>query len=274
MTFESDGIPFIINDLATCIISNVHLLFVGNIKPKTIHIETVSRDGTGTQYCRRIHLKLTNNANIKHTYDMPNAIYDPYTNLNILGTPFLGNFFGDQATGQDAFVEADGTQIASSSRRSHFIWDHGKNECHFNHPNLNLPKLLSCSGTGYFQAFCTRVSRFYDDAVAYAFSSAYTIAPNVNAVIVLDTESDDESNTDDSSVAKWYQPSNEAPTVAPPLVPAPPPAIEPTPVVDSPIPKSSSFDLGASLIYFGGNGSSKTVVYERAMPNNLHHTIC
>ncbi len=78
----------------------------------------------------------------------------------------------DQATGQDAFVKANGTRIASSSHCSHFIWDHGKNERHFNHPNLNLPKLLLCSGTGYFQAFCTKVSRFYDNAVAYAFSSA------------------------------------------------------------------------------------------------------
>ncbi len=56
-----------------------------------------------------IRLKLTDDANLKHTYDVPNAIYDPYTNFNILGVPFLGDFFGDQATKQDAFVEADGT---------------------------------------------------------------------------------------------------------------------------------------------------------------------
>jgi hypothetical protein len=121
MTFESDGIPFIINNLATCIISNVCLLFVGNMKPETIHIETVSRDGTGTRYRGMIRLELTDDANIKHTYDVLNAIYDPYTNFIILGIPFLGNFFGDQATGQDAFIKADGTRIASSSCFSHFI---------------------------------------------------------------------------------------------------------------------------------------------------------
>jgi hypothetical protein len=95
MTFKSKGIPFIINNLATCIISNVRSLFVGNMKSKTIHIETVSRDGTGTGYRGTIHLELTDDANIKHTYDVPNAMYDPYTNFNILGIPFLGNFFGD-----------------------------------------------------------------------------------------------------------------------------------------------------------------------------------
>jgi hypothetical protein len=92
MTFESNGIPFIIDNSATCIISNVRLLFVGNMKPKTSHIETVSRDGTETQYCGTIRLELTDDANIKHTCDVPNAIYDPYTNFNILGIPFLGDF--------------------------------------------------------------------------------------------------------------------------------------------------------------------------------------
>ena len=87
-------------------------------------------------------------------------------------------------------------------------------------------------------------------------------------------ESNNKSNTDNSLVAEWYQPLHEAPTTALPLVPTPPPAIEPGPVVDLPIPKSSGFDLGASLIYINGNGSSKTVVYKGAMTNNLHHTIC
>jgi hypothetical protein len=35
----------------------------------------------------------------------------------------------------------------------------------------------------------------------------------------------------------------------------------------------NSFDLGASLIYIDGNGSSETVVYKGAMPDDLHHTI-
>jgi hypothetical protein len=74
MTFESNGIPFIIDNLATCIISNVRSLFVGNMKPETIHIETVSRDDTVTRYRGTIRVKLTDDANIKHTYDVPNAI--------------------------------------------------------------------------------------------------------------------------------------------------------------------------------------------------------
>ncbi len=109
--------------------------------------------------------------------------------------------------------------------------------------------------------------------MTYAFSSAYTNAPHINAAGVLDLELDDESNTDDISVAKWYQPSNKAPTNAPPLMPVPPPATKTNAVVNLLVQKSPGFDLGASLIYINGNGSSETVVYKGAMPDDLHHTI-
>ncbi len=109
--------------------------------------------------------------------------------------------------------------------------------------------------------------------MAYVFSSVYTITPHVNAAVVSDSESDNKSNTDDVSVAKWYQPSNETPTAAPPLMPVPSPATNADAVLNSPVQKSPGFNLGASLIYIDGNGSSKTVVYKGAMPNDLHHTI-
>jgi hypothetical protein len=80
------------------------LTFPGPMHPETIHIETVSRDGTGIQYHGPMRLKLVNDANIMHTYEVPNAINDPHTNFNILGVTFLGDFFGDQHPGQDAVL--------------------------------------------------------------------------------------------------------------------------------------------------------------------------
>ncbi len=109
--------------------------------------------------------------------------------------------------------------------------------------------------------------------MAYAFSSAYTIAPHVNTAVVLDSESDNKSDTDDVSIAEWYQPSNETLTTAPPLMPVPSPATNAGAVLNLPVQKSPGFNLGASLIYIDGNGSSETVVYEGAMPDDLHHTI-
>ncbi len=88
-----------------------------------------------------------------------------------------------------------------------------------------------------------------------------------------DTESDDEGDTDDSSVVEWYQTSKEVSAPVPPLVSAPPPAVDAAKLVNMPTPTPSGFDLGASLIYIDGKGSSETVVYEGAMPDGLHHTI-
>ncbi len=87
------------------------------------------------------------------------------------------------------------------------------------------------------------------------------------------SESDDKSDTDDVSIAEWYQRLNEVSTPAPPLMPVPPPATKTDEVVNSPVQKSPGFNLGTSLIYIDGNGSSETVVYEGAMPDDLHHTI-
>lgn len=67
-------------------------------------------------------------------------------------------------------------------------------------------------GVGYFDAFCTRLSRFYDDHINFAFSSAFSLCPD--AAIVSDSESDSDLDTED-----WYSPSSEP---APSKSPAPP----------------------------------------------------
>jgi hypothetical protein len=93
-------------------------------------------------------------------------------------------------------------------------------------------------------------------------------------VIVSDTESGNESTSDeDSLVVERYQPSNETSTIATLLVPTPPPPVDPDPVVTLATPRPPGFDLDASLVYIDGKGSSKTVVYEGATPDGLHHTI-
>jgi hypothetical protein len=41
VTFETDGIPFIVDNSATCIIANDRSLFVGNLTPVQVKVETV-----------------------------------------------------------------------------------------------------------------------------------------------------------------------------------------------------------------------------------------
>jgi hypothetical protein len=43
------------------------------------------------------------------------------------------------------------------------------------HDARSLPVLTLDTGVGYFQAFCTRVCRRYEDTIHFAFSSAHSI---------------------------------------------------------------------------------------------------
>ena len=82
ITFDTDGIPFIVNNSETCIITNERSLFVGN-------------------------LMLVNDSNVAHIYDIPGAIYDPSLQFNLLGIPNLADFFQDKGYLQGDDVDSD-----------------------------------------------------------------------------------------------------------------------------------------------------------------------
>ena len=110
----------------------------------------------------------------------------------------------------------DGTWIPTRANRSHFSWDHGKHEKHFQHGESLLPELWLYRGTSYFKVFCMRMKGYLDDTVHYAFSSVFTISPDTvqrnegdgpETTLVSDDEDSDE---DDSSIKDdstfWYKP--------------------------------------------------------------------
>ena len=53
--------------------------------------------------------------------------------------------------------------------------------------------------TSYSSAFCTRIKRTFNDEVHYAFSSAFTLAP--------DASSDNENKETSDKDIKWYAPT-------------------------------------------------------------------
>ena len=106
-------------------------------------------------------------------------MFDPDTLINILGVPALGKFFGDNANASSPYDE-DVTTIKSGATRSHFIWDHGKDERHFMHGSSLIPELHLYVGHGYSNAFCTRIHKLLREKVNYAFSSAYLIDPSAS----------------------------------------------------------------------------------------------
>jgi hypothetical protein len=73
-------------------------------------------------------------------------------------------------------VDADGTTIKSSGCCFKFVWDHGRHVQNFTHGESTLPELVLYQGTGYYSAFCTHMQQRYNNAVAFAFSSAFSIS--------------------------------------------------------------------------------------------------
>ena len=214
-----------------------------------------------------------------HTYDIPGAIYDPSSQFNLLGIPKLADFFRDKDYLPGDDVDSNGTTVKSSGCRSCLIWDHGKHTHNFTHGDSNLPEIMLYQGHGYFDAFCTRLWHCYDNGVAFANSSAFSISPShVNvAAIVSDGEDLDEEKTNPTvSTARGTQNNGhdsseeEVEWFSPP----PPPSVLPLPPslprIPSPI---TLFKLGMSLSFYDGTGQAETVVYKGVMPDGLIYTV-
>ncbi len=68
----------------------------------------------------------------------------------------------------------------------------------FTHGDSMIPEFLLYQGNGYFNAICTRLQQCYNDDIALAFSSAFSISSShVNtAALVLDGK---DSNDEDQA---------------------------------------------------------------------------
>ncbi len=157
VTFDTDGIPFIVDNSATCIITSERLLFIGNLVPVQVQVDTIEATQVRQRYEGTLRLELVNDANVKHTYDVPGAIYDPSSKFNFLGIPKLAEFFQDKDYIPGDDVDSDGTTVKSSGYCSRLTWDHGQHTRNFTHGDSMLPEIMLYQGNGYFHAFCTRL---------------------------------------------------------------------------------------------------------------------
>jgi hypothetical protein len=152
--FDTDGIPFIVDNSVTYIIANNRSLFPSTLVPVQVHINTIDISKSRQQYQGTFCLKLVDDANIKHVYNIPNAIYDPASNFNLLGVPKLAEYFNDRNSLPGKEVDSDGTTVKSSGCCSHLVWDHGWHMRSFTHGDSALLDILLYQGNGYFSAFC------------------------------------------------------------------------------------------------------------------------
>ena len=206
-SWDTDGIPFIIDNSTTAIISNERKLFTGPLVPTKVTLETSKGVSTKTKLVGPIRLVLTYDSNQNHAYIVPGCVYNPDTPLNILGVPALGSFFGDSADAIEV-IAADGTNIKSGATKSNLVWDDGKHERHFLHGSSQMPELFLYASNGSFNAFCTRVHKMLSDKVHYAFSSAYSIHPTTTAQEPSNPHliSDEDGELEEDGPYSWYQP--------------------------------------------------------------------
>ena len=115
-SWDTDGIPFIIDNSATAIISNECKFLYAPLVPTKVTLETAEGISTETKLFGHIRLVLINNSNHNYVYIVPGCVYNPDTPLNILGVPALGSFFGDSAYASD-MLAADGTNINSGETK-------------------------------------------------------------------------------------------------------------------------------------------------------------
>ena len=128
-SWDTDGIPFAVDNSATAIISNKRKLFTGQFTPTTIMLKISERRTTKKKIIGNIHMVLTNNGNVHHVYTITGCVLDPDVTINILGIPALGKFFGNNADVHSPITEEE-TTIKLDDTKSHFFGYHGKNKRH------------------------------------------------------------------------------------------------------------------------------------------------
>ena len=131
-SWDTDGIPFVVDNYATEIMCDERKLFTGPLTPMSVTLATDEGLITTIKLVVALRLVLTDSSNKHHTYSIPICVYDYKIPLNILGVPALGAYFDNGADIRSP-LEEDGTKIQSVSTKPRFVWDHGKYERHFIH---------------------------------------------------------------------------------------------------------------------------------------------
>ncbi len=131
-----------------------------------------------------------------------------------------------------------------------------------------MPELLTNEGETYFTAFYTRISKFVDDKINYAFSLAFTTSPEgIPQPHVIPNDEDDKINE-----VQWYTParvhqneqSNKRVCFSESTKP-PKPILHKTPKIE--------FKVGMNIILKDGTGKSKQVVYKGVIASGLKQVI-
>ena len=137
------------------------------MRPASVIVETADVLSSNTRYIGTMQIIITDNGNENISYYVPGCVYDPETPINLIGIPFLRDYFGSKDKIPN--LDDDGTWIKSSAKKSHLTWDHSKYEQDFMHRDSNLTEMYLYQGQGHFQEFCSQFNRFLRDKVHFDF---------------------------------------------------------------------------------------------------------
>ena len=105
LSWDTDGIPFLIDNSVNAIISSQRGLFRVVLIPTPVNLETSEGLTTTTKLLGSMKLILTDNANKHQSYTVSRFVFDTKTLVYIFSVPYLGTFFCDIADATDNLAE-------------------------------------------------------------------------------------------------------------------------------------------------------------------------
>ena len=91
---------------------------MGPLRVQHTSVET-THSTASSAYAGTIAIRLTTDAGQTFKYHVPNAISDPNSPFNVLGIPFLGDYFGTKDTIPNR--DDNGTYVRSYASKTTFV---------------------------------------------------------------------------------------------------------------------------------------------------------
>jgi hypothetical protein len=172
VTFDTDGIPFLIDDCANTHVCCKKSLFISELKPSDFHIKTAS--GPSPELLEgTIFISWEDDNGLYHNYELKKVQYSPEGAGNIIAIGKLGEIFGK--SDNPPTCNNNRTWVQSSADYSVFCCFHGKQCNTLQHSAHQLPEIMVNNGNPNFTPYLIKLKKVYNDAITHAFMNLIEI---------------------------------------------------------------------------------------------------
>jgi len=169
VNFDSDGIPFVMDNSANCHIctdktffTELHL-FTTMEKEALGSIGTIG-DGAIPEGFGNMRLIWKDDCRVDHEYIINDVFYVPNSPVNLVGV----TKFGKQIEPKDKDFP-EGTNIQTFTNHSVFTWDRGQFRQTLIHPPCSIPIMFMNNGFQKLEALCTILEKVDNETIHKAF---------------------------------------------------------------------------------------------------------